>query len=94
MHKLIVPACIAALSLLAACQTVTTAVRQGAPNGADSTPAPDAVRYTVDVGHSELRFLIYKAGALAAFGHDHTVDAHGFTGEIYLAPQFDASSSL
>jgi len=92
MRRLFVPLCVAALSLLAACQTVSTPSGSSAPNGAISAPAPDAVHYTVDAAHSEVRFLVYKAGALAAFGHDHTVDAQGFKGDVYLAPTFSASS--
>jgi polyisoprenoid-binding protein YceI len=92
MRKLFVPAYMAALSLLAACQTVSTPGGTTAPRGLVSVPAPDAVHYTVDAAGSEVRFLVYKAGALAAFGHDHTVDARGFKGDLYLAPKFDASS--
>ena len=92
MRKLFVPIYVAALSLLAACQTVTTPGGTTAPRGEVSTPAPDAVHYTVDPERSEVRFLVYKAGPLAAFGHDHTVDAHSFSGDVYVAPQSGASS--
>ena len=92
MRKLFVPVSVALLSVLAACQTLSTPGNTTAPRGPVSVPAPDAVRYTVDPEHSEVRFLVYKAGPLAAFGHDHTVDARGFKGDVYLAPRFDASS--
>ena len=96
MRKLFVHLQAAALALLlAACQNVVTAPGSSAPHGAVAQPAPGAVHYRVDAGASQVRFLVYKAGPLAAFGHDHTVDARGFSGEVYLAPRFtDSSFSL
>ena len=78
--------------LLAGCQN--TPVKQGstAPSGElRSTPVPDSVRYEVDAQHSEVEFLVYKAGSLSAFGHNHTVEARQFSGEVYLAPKFEDS---
>ncbi|HEY1773619.1 MAG TPA: YceI family protein [Gammaproteobacteria bacterium] len=78
--------------LLAGCQTASTKPGSSAPSSALNTqPASGSVHYTVDADHSEVEFLVYKAGALAAFGHDHTVEAHEFTGDVYLAPDFKGS---
>src|SRR5579885_962831 len=84
---------LAALTLLLAGVQITPA-KQGsaAPLGElRSTPAPGSVRYEVDALHSEVEFLVYKAGAFAALGHDHTVEARQFSGEVYLAPKFEES---
>jgi polyisoprenoid-binding protein YceI len=59
--------------LLAAC---------GAPPPRPSNPHPAApplpaaahgTAYRIDSSHSELRLLVYRAGALAALGHDHVI---------------------
>ena len=46
------------------------------PNPHPAVPAPAAAHgtaYRIDAAHSELRLLVYKAGALAALGHDHVI---------------------
>ena len=93
MRKLFVPLYMATLALLlAGCHTVPAVPGSSAPSGEVTKPASGAAHYSVDAEHSEVRFLVYKAGALSAFGHDHTVDAHGFKGEVYLAATFTDSS--
>ncbi len=62
--------------LLAACQTPP--VQQGSAALAQrSEPAtqiaPAAARFDVDPQASEVRVLVYRAGPLARFGHDHVV---------------------
>ncbi|HEY4126810.1 MAG TPA: YceI family protein [Gammaproteobacteria bacterium] len=83
----------AALSLLlAGCQTTPLKPGSTAPTAAlPSKPAPGSVHYTVDAAHSEVLFLVYKAGTFSAFGHNHTVEARSLTGEVYLAPDFKDS---
>ena len=77
---------------LAGCQTAVVKPAGNAATAALNTqPAPGSVHYTVDAGHSEVEFYVYKAGAFSAFGHDHTVEAREFTGEVYLAPAFKDS---
>ena len=50
-------------------------------------PAPaQAVRYTVSAEESELRIIVYRAGRLAALGHNHVVRARGLRGHVDLAP--------
>ena len=92
MRKPFVPLYVVTLLLLGGCHTVPTHPGSSAPSGEIAKPAAGAMHYGVDADHSEVRFLVYKAGALSAFGHDHTVDAHGFKGEVYLASSFADSS--
>lgn len=80
------------LLLLAGCQTTPTKPGSIAASGVLNTqPAIGSVHYTVDADRSEVEFLVYKAGTFAAFGHNHTVEARGFTGDVYLAPVFKDS---
>ncbi|HEX4299894.1 MAG TPA: YceI family protein [Gammaproteobacteria bacterium] len=82
----------AGLLLLAGCQTAATRPGSTAASGTlNAQPATGSVHYTVDADHSAVEFLVYKAGTFAAFGHNHTVEAHGFTGDVYLAPAFKDS---
>ncbi|HSN17355.1 MAG TPA: YceI family protein [Gammaproteobacteria bacterium] len=92
MRKLVAPIYVVTLILLSGCHTVSTHPGSNAPQGEVAKPAAGATRYAVDAEHSEVRFLVYKTGALSAWGHDHTVDAHGFKGEVYLASSFADSS--
>jgi polyisoprenoid-binding protein YceI len=39
-------------------------------------------RYVVDSAQSELHWLVYKAGALARLGHNHTIAAGDLTGSV------------
>ena len=39
-----------------------------------------------------MRFLVYRAGPLAARGHNHVVQAKTITGDIALAPDFQRST--
>jgi polyisoprenoid-binding protein YceI len=78
--------------LLAGCQSTPAKQASAAPAGElRKEPAAGSVHYAVDAPHSEVEFLVYKAGSLAAFGHNHTVEAREFSGEVYLAPQFKDS---
>jgi hypothetical protein len=38
-----------------------------------SPPAQRAAPYRIDSSHSELRLLVYRAGVMAALGHDHVI---------------------
>ncbi|HEY3645077.1 MAG TPA: YceI family protein [Gammaproteobacteria bacterium] len=78
--------------LLAGCQTTPGKQASAAPSGElRSQPAAGSTHYVVDAAHSEVEFLVYKAGSLSAFGHNHTVEAREFSGDVYLAPQFKDS---
>ncbi|TVO51590.1 YceI family protein [Denitromonas halophila] len=55
-------------------------------------PAPDAVRYQVASARSDVRFVVYRAGRLAALGHNHVIRAGQVNGQIALAPTLSQSS--
>lgn len=52
----------------------------------------NAVRYEILPDLSEMRFLVFRAGPLARFGHNHVVQAKNVRGEIFLAPDIHRSS--
>lgn len=51
----------------------------------------DAVHYSVDAQDSRIVFLVYRAGPLASFGHNHVIRATAFSGNVYLNKQFAQS---
>jgi len=55
-----------------------------------ATPLPEAPRFVVDPDASEVRLLVYRAGPLARFGHNHVISGHAL-GEIRAAA--DAAGS-
>ena len=71
-----------ALLLLAACRSLPPAPAPGTPPG-EIHPAPGAIAYAVNPARSELRVLVYRAGALAAFGHNHVLLNRQLRGTIY-----------
>jgi hypothetical protein len=54
-------------------------------------PVPGAAHYVIAAGRSDVRFLVYRAGALASFGHDHVIQAKEMLGDVYLAQDIQAS---
>jgi hypothetical protein len=46
---------------------------------------PSATAYRVDASRSELRILVYRAGALARFGHNHVLVNRSIEGSVNLA---------
>ena len=54
--------------------------------------AAQTVRYVIRSEQSDVRFLVYRAGALARLGHSHVVQAGTIKGEIHLAPDIRQSS--
>jgi len=53
-------------------------------------PAPARARptgpaYRIDAARSELRILVYRAGALARLGHNHVLVSRALAGEVRLA---------
>jgi len=79
-------------AFLAACQSVPT-TRGAAPALAPLAPldTAGAEHYTVRADLSDIRFLVYKAGPLAAFGHDHVIQATQASGDVYLQADFARS---
>ena len=93
MRKTFIPLGVALL--LTACQTAPVSV--GAGSAAPTLPLPTlaagALHYAVDADRSDVRFLVYKGGPLAAVvGYDHVVRARGIQGDVYLASDFPTSS--
>lgn len=98
MHKTFIPRLLAALlgitiALLSACQAAPSVVSAAAPAGAPlpALPVSGATHYVLDAARSDVRFLVYRAGALASFGHNHVIQAKDMSGDVYLAPDFQAS---
>lgn len=74
--------------LLAACGVPRP--RHAIPQSPGESPsAPKAALpgtvYRIDAGHSELRILVYRAGPLARFGHNHVVVNRSIRGVVSLA---------
>lgn len=78
--------------LLTACQTIPTANHETqALAPLPALPVADATHYVVNAGLSDVRFLVYRAGALASFGHNHVIQAKNIRGDVYLADDFQTS---
>lgn len=50
-----------------------------------------AVQYSIRSDLSDVVFLVYRAGPLAAFGHDHVIRARDIHGHVYLNRDFTLS---
>jgi hypothetical protein len=61
-----------AVLLLAACGTPKVQPVHG-PAAALIAPAPGAGVFRIDAAQSELRLLVYRAGAMARLGHNHVI---------------------
>ena len=55
-----------------------------------AAPAPGT--YRIDSSQSELRLLVYRAGALASLGHNHVILNRSVNGSIDVAPTLAGSS--
>jgi hypothetical protein len=53
---------------------------------------PAAGTYRIDSSQSELRVLVYKAGALASLGHNHVIQNRSVNGSVDVAPTLAGSS--
>lgn len=78
----------AALALLVAACTMqpTTPPRQPPAVVAPSSPAAGGTRYRLDPELSELRILVYRAGTMAALGHNHVISNRALSGWVVVAP--------
>lgn len=65
-------------------------LRLSKPAGSVSLPPPGA--YAIDSNGSELRLLVYRAGPLAALGHNHVVVSHAVTGLVQVGGSVAESS--
>jgi len=78
--------------LLAALNGCVT--RESAPPAAHPRPSPLAGRpFDVIAGESQLIVLVYRAGPLAALGHNHVIACRCLSGTIYV-PRDPARASL
>ncbi|HEX7964914.1 MAG TPA: YceI family protein [Gammaproteobacteria bacterium] len=91
MRKFLIPLLLFAVAL-ASCRTAPTHPGSSAPSGEVGKAAAGAAHYQVDPARSDVRFLVYKAGALSAFGYNHVILAKDFKGDVYLAKDFGDSS--
>lgn len=58
----------------------------------EGQPLPAPGTYRIDPSKSELRVLVYRAGALASFGHNHVMVNRALSGTVQLAATWQASS--
>jgi hypothetical protein len=72
-------------------------LRQAAPpistGAAPSRGSPPGRVYRVDENQSELRVLVYRAGALARFGHNHVIVNRAVRGSVSVADAAGAAAS-
>jgi hypothetical protein len=62
------------------------------PAGAQAAGWPALGTYRIDSSQSELRLLVYRAGALASLGHNHVIVNRSVNGTIEVGPSWAASS--
>ena len=83
------------LWLMAGCQTSSehpfTPLQTSRASLLEARPE-NAVRHEILPDLSDIRFLVFRAGPLARFGHNHVIQAKNIRGEIYLAPDIHQSS--
>jgi hypothetical protein len=80
---------------LSACATLhphRVAPPPAPPSSSRLESLPPAGSYQVDSQNSELRVLVYRAGALANLGHNHVLVNHGVTGVVQVGATLGASS--
>jgi hypothetical protein len=59
-----------------------TSPAAGSPSPAPAAGVSPEGRFVIDPAQSELRLLVFRAGALAHLGHDHVIEGHGLSGWI------------
>ena len=77
--------------LLAACRPVSRVEQTDGPR-IDPEVKRTAQEYRVGEDSADIRLLVYKAGALAALGHNHVISAPKTTGVIYRHPDLQQSA--
>jgi polyisoprenoid-binding protein YceI len=74
--------------LLVACGVPQPRQAPHAPPAPPVPPAPHAPagqRYRIDTGQSEIRVLVYRAGVMAALGHNHVIVNRSLSGWVTVA---------
>lgn len=78
--------------LLASCQTApVTGGTEPATGRLPSLPVQGTAHFVLDAARSDVRFLVYRAGPLGSFGHNHVIEAKQLSGDVYLADDIRAS---
>ena len=81
--------CVGALIVMLAACGAPRPRQPGPQTPEESTSKPGrqaaGTAYRIDENRSELRILVYRAGPLARFGHNHVVINHSIRGSVYLA---------
>lgn len=85
MYKICGVICMVAL--LAACgpPKPREAINQGAAEAAHTPSPAGAGVYRIDSAQSELRLLVYRAGPLGRFGHNHVIVNRAISGRVDFA---------
>jgi polyisoprenoid-binding protein YceI len=84
------PSLIALFLLLAACAApMPRVLPPPAPRPLEAMPAAGV--YQIDPQHSELRLLVYRAGPLANFGHNHVMVNRSLSGTLRVGQSIETS---
>lgn len=81
-------------ALLGGCAGVPTAVPAqggGTLAAAPALPRQGATDYHVVRADSQLRLRVYRAGPLAALGHNHVISTSDIRGVVYVQPKLERS---
>lgn len=70
--------------VVTACQTAPTIKPPQALAPLPPLPMQGTTHYSIREDLSDVRFLVYRAGPLASFGHNHVIRATQMQGDIYL----------
>lgn len=86
---------VAAVLLLAACGAPKPREIRArpAPEAASPSPAPTGYGYyRIDATRSEVRLLVYRAGAMARLGHNHVIVNHAVGGWVKFSGEVSTAS--
>ena len=78
-------------ALLAGCQTAPALKPAPVLAALPPLPTQNTAHYSIRAGLSDVRFLVYRAGPLAGFGHNHVIQATHIKGDVYLGADLQHS---
>ena len=78
-------------ALASGCQTTSTVQPPPVLAALPALATQNTVHYAIRPGLSEVRLLVYRAGPLASFGHNHVIRATHIQGDIYLGSDLQHS---